>query len=157
MTLRSDGDATLAERPMADQTNDTDVLELAGDMVVEEALAVVKAAGVNGVAIRFGAFADGRGFSLAVHLRRAGFNGTLTAVGDVLPDQAAFLKRVGFDAVASDSHAGDKRFDALGDFSAHYQPAPGAQAGQAGQRLQTAYHLRVHAAAHGSQWAPLSV
>ena len=52
------------------------------------------------VAIEFPAFGDGRGFSLAVRLRKdMGFKGEIRAVGPVMPDQAQFLLRSGFDTV----------------------------------------------------------
>jgi phosphoadenosine phosphosulfate reductase len=72
------------------------VLELTAD-----AAALAAAAGAGGViAIRFPAFGDGRGHSLAVLLReRHGFNGELRAVGYLIPDLAPFLLRSGFDTV----------------------------------------------------------
>ncbi|MCK0069067.1 DUF934 domain-containing protein [Kordiimonas laminariae] len=52
------------------------------------------------VAIEFPAFTDGRGFSLAVRLRKdLGFKGEIRAVGPVMPDQAMHLMRSGFDTV----------------------------------------------------------
>jgi uncharacterized protein (DUF934 family) len=50
--------------------------------------------------IAFPKFRDGRGYSSARILREAGFTGEIRAVGDVNVDQLAFLRRVGFDAVA---------------------------------------------------------
>ncbi|WP_281647207.1 DUF934 domain-containing protein [Parendozoicomonas sp. Alg238-R29] len=51
------------------------------------------------VAIRFQAFADGRGFSLARLLReRLNYTGKLRAIGDFLPDQMHYLARCGFDS-----------------------------------------------------------
>ena len=53
------------------------------------------------VAIDFPKFTDGRGYSIAYLLRsRFGFRGELRAIGDVLPDQLFYMKRVGFDAFA---------------------------------------------------------
>ncbi len=52
------------------------------------------------VAIEFPAFGDGRGFSLAVRLRKdLGFKGEIRAIGPVMPDQAMHLLRSGFDTV----------------------------------------------------------
>jgi len=52
------------------------------------------------VAIEFPAFSDGRGFSLGVRLRKdMGFKGEVRATGPVMPDQALFLLRAGFDSV----------------------------------------------------------
>lgn len=55
------------------------------------------------VDIAFPAFTDGRGYSAARILREAGFTGELRAVGDVLVDQIAFMRRCGFDAFAPDT------------------------------------------------------
>jgi uncharacterized protein (DUF934 family) len=53
------------------------------------------------VAVDFPKFTDGRGYSVAFLLRsRLGFRGELRAIGDVLPDQLFFMRRVGFDAFA---------------------------------------------------------
>ncbi|MCD1623771.1 DUF934 domain-containing protein [Citromicrobium bathyomarinum] len=54
------------------------------------------------VDIAFPAFTDGRGYSAARILREAGFAGELRAVGDVLVDQLAYMRRCGFDAFAPD-------------------------------------------------------
>ena len=50
------------------------------------------------IVLDFPAFADGRAYSQARHLRQADFAGELRARGDVLPDQLAFMSEVGFDA-----------------------------------------------------------
>ena len=51
------------------------------------------------IAIHFPHFTDGRGYSLARHLReRLGFKGELRATGDILKDQLDFLARCGFDS-----------------------------------------------------------
>ena len=53
------------------------------------------------VAVDFPKFTDGRGYSVAFLLRsRFGYRGELRAIGDVLPDQLFFMRRVGFDAFA---------------------------------------------------------
>lgn len=75
------------------------------------------------IAVDFPRFTDGRGYSTAYLLRaRLGYRGELRAIGDVLPDQLAYLKRVGFDAFAlrpgvKVAHA----LAALGAFSEAYQ------------------------------------
>jgi uncharacterized protein (DUF934 family) len=51
------------------------------------------------IAIRFPAFGDGRGFSLARQLRNHGFLGTLRAVGPLIADQFAYALACGFDEV----------------------------------------------------------
>ncbi|WP_353185911.1 DUF934 domain-containing protein [Bosea sp. (in: a-proteobacteria)] len=51
------------------------------------------------VAIGFPAYSDGRGFSLARQLRRAGFTGELRASGPLIPDQFAYALACGFDTI----------------------------------------------------------
>ncbi|HTO80234.1 MAG TPA: DUF934 domain-containing protein [Methylocystis sp.] len=51
------------------------------------------------VAIAFPAHGDGRGFSLAWLLRRAGFKGELRASGRLIADQATHALRCGFDTI----------------------------------------------------------
>ncbi|MQR01569.1 DUF934 domain-containing protein [Glaciimonas sp. GS1] len=75
------------------------------------------------IAVDFPAFTDGRGYSIAFHLRtRFGFTGELRAIGDVLRDQLFYMSRVGFDAFAvradKDIHDALK---GLTDFSEKYQ------------------------------------
>lgn len=50
------------------------------------------------VAIDFPKYADGRGFSHAARLVRAGFGGEIRAVGDVLIDEIPLMRRVGISA-----------------------------------------------------------
>ena len=76
------------------------------------------------VEINFPTFGDGRGYTAARVLREAGYTGELRAVGDVLVDQIAFMRRCGFDAFApevpldpADAQA------ALDRFADVYQPA----------------------------------
>ena len=77
------------------------------------------------VAVRFPAFTDGRGYSIARLLRqRYGFRGELRAVGDVLRDQIFLMARCGFDAFAlRDDQDAAAAIAALGDFSEVYQGA----------------------------------
>ncbi|MBI1868302.1 MAG: DUF934 domain-containing protein [Methylocystis sp.] len=51
------------------------------------------------IAIAFPAFADGRGFSLARLLRRAGFTGELRASGRIVADQYLHAVGCGFDRI----------------------------------------------------------
>jgi phosphoadenosine phosphosulfate reductase len=75
------------------------------------------------VVVEFPAFRDGRGLSLAAQLREQGYEGELIAAGDLLPDQAQHLKRVGFDAVALNDDAVEGEWTkALSTFSLNYQP-----------------------------------
>ena len=50
------------------------------------------------IAIEFGTFADGRGFSMARMLRRGGYKSEIRAVGDVAMDRIDFMQRVGLNA-----------------------------------------------------------
>lgn len=75
------------------------------------------------IAVDFPRFADGRGYSIAYHLRaRLGYRGELRAIGDVLRDQLFYMQRVGFDAFEpradKDIHEALK---GLSDFSVTYQ------------------------------------
>ncbi len=54
------------------------------------------------IRVAFDKFSDGRGFTLARALRRAGYTGRLRAVGHVLADQYAMARRSGFDEVEID-------------------------------------------------------
>lgn len=72
--------------------------------------------------IEFPAFGDGRGFSLAVRLRKDfGFKGEVRAVGPVIPDQALFLLRAGFDTVDVANERKAAFEAALGKFPGFYQ------------------------------------
>lgn len=51
------------------------------------------------IRIAFPNSTDGRGFSLARHLRLLGYKGRLRANGHILADQYAMARRVGFDEV----------------------------------------------------------
>jgi uncharacterized protein (DUF934 family) len=57
---------------------------------------------VGAIRIAFGAFSDGRGFTLAARLRRMGFAGRLRAAGHVIADQYAMARRSGFDEIEID-------------------------------------------------------
>ena len=54
------------------------------------------------IEVNFPAFGDGRGYSSARILREAGFTGEIRAVGDVLVDELAYMRRCGFDAFEPD-------------------------------------------------------
>lgn len=51
------------------------------------------------VAVGFPAYSDGRGFSLAKHIRNHGFTGTLRASGPLIADQFAYALSCGFDEI----------------------------------------------------------
>jgi phosphoadenosine phosphosulfate reductase len=77
------------------------------------------------IALSFPKFTDGRAFSTARLLReKYGFAGELRAVGNVLADQIAFMRRVGFDSFQT-THGLTRRALALGripEVTLHYQP-----------------------------------
>lgn len=54
---------------------------------------------IDMIRVEFPSFSDGRGFSLASALRRAGYRGRLRARGHVIADQYAMARRSGFDEV----------------------------------------------------------
>ena len=75
------------------------------------------------IAVDFPKFADGRGYSLAHHLRvRLNYRGELRAIGEVLRDQIFYMQRVGFDAFAprADKDCAEV-LKGLSDFSVSYQ------------------------------------
>ncbi len=63
---------------------------------LEEALPLLGRIAV--VAVDFPKYTDGRGFSHAARLVRAGFAGEIRAVGEVLIDEIPFMRRVGITA-----------------------------------------------------------
>jgi len=78
--------------------------------------------------VEFPAFGDGRGFSLAVRLRKDfGFKGEIRATGPVIPDQALFLLRAGFDTVDVTAERKPAFEAALSRFPGFYQSDFGGQ------------------------------
>ena len=77
------------------------------------------------IAINFPTFVDGRGYSLAKTLReKHHYTQEIRAIGEVLPDQALYLTRVGFDALEfSTKEAGLLALEKLNEFSVFYQAA----------------------------------
>ena len=76
------------------------------------------------IAIEFDTFADGRGYSMARMLRRAGFEGEIRAVGDVAMDRLEFMQRVGFDAFElRDDQPVEEALTKLAEMSVHFQPS----------------------------------
>jgi uncharacterized protein (DUF934 family) len=77
------------------------------------------------IGINIPVFTDGRGYSLARLIRnQCGFTGEIRAVGDVLPDQALYLTRVGFDALQLENEKfAQLAIDKLNDYSVFYQTA----------------------------------
>ena len=74
------------------------------------------------IAVRFGSFTDGRGYSTAQLLRRRyGWRGELRAIGDVQRDQLLYLRRCGFDAFVVRDEDAEAALTAFDDFSDAYQ------------------------------------
>ena len=71
-------------------------IDLASDTTPEALAGLTNAPMIR---IDFPSFADGRGFTLAQLLRRAGYMGRLRAKGHVIADQYAMARRSGFDEV----------------------------------------------------------
>jgi len=81
------------------------------------------------VALEFPKFTDGRAYSSARLLReRHGFRGELRAVGNVLRDQLAFMRRCGFDSFQIPESADAAAWaGSLRGISVVYQPATDAR------------------------------
>jgi len=76
------------------------------------------------IEIDFPKYTDGRGYSQAQLLRRRyGYTGELRAVGHVLRDQILYMHRSGFDAYEPTRADLSSVMEALGEYSAYYQPA----------------------------------
>ncbi|MGB0204757.1 MAG: DUF934 domain-containing protein [Neptuniibacter sp.] len=76
------------------------------------------------IAIDFPAFRDGRGFSIARLLNRAGYKGEIRATGDVGRDRIAYMERCGFTAIQiSDEIYRDEMLSAFTEVSNYYQSA----------------------------------
>ncbi len=72
------------------------IVEIASDTKPD---ALPDVTGAELVVLAFPAFSDGRGFTLARHLRAAGYKGRLRAKGHLIADQYAMARRSGFDEV----------------------------------------------------------
>ncbi len=93
----SAGFCELTEKP----ANATDhAIDVPSDTAPETMASLLSAKMIR---IDFPTSADGRGFTLAQILRRAGYTGRLRARGHVLADQYAMARRSGFDEVEIDA------------------------------------------------------
>jgi len=91
------GDPAVTVDAFGEQTNAAAVRIEPGD----DALALLPhLARLRLVEVNFPVWTDGRGYSAARTLREAGYTGELRAVGDVLIDQLAAMRRCGFDSFA---------------------------------------------------------
>ena len=81
-------------------------------------------AGLNNapmIRIDFPSSADGRGFTLASMLRKAGYKGRLRAKGHVLADQYTMARRSGFDEVEIDEALAARQPQEQWQFRANWQ------------------------------------
>lgn len=78
------------------------------------------------VAIDFGKFADGRGYSHARLLRdKYHYQADILATGDILRDQVADLEWCGINLIKFSDHRDiQDALQAFSEFSQHYQPSP---------------------------------
>ena len=104
-----DGDPKVLQLP-----NDADPLAI--EVCLED---------IERIDLSFPKFTDGRAYSQAFLLRRRlGFKGDIRATGDVLIDQAQFMRRCGFDAYEiADAGKAPRFIEAFKTFSVFYQPA----------------------------------
>jgi uncharacterized protein (DUF934 family) len=84
---------------------------------------IARLAEIDVLRVAFPSFADGRGFTIARELRRAGYAGRLRAAGHVLADQYAMARRCGFDEVEIDddllARQPEDQWRARADWRAH--------------------------------------
>ena len=73
------------------------------------------------IRITFSSHVDGRGFSLARHLRLLGYRGRLRASGHILADQYAMTRRSGFDEVEIDPALAERQPEEQWLFRANWQ------------------------------------
>ena len=73
------------------------------------------------IRIAFPSHTDGRGFSLARHLRLLGYGGRLRASGRILADQYAMARRSGFDEVEIESFLARRQPEAQWLFRANWR------------------------------------
>lgn len=92
-----------------------------GDAAAEEVEGQLFEAPV--VAVRFAAFADGRGLTFGRLLRtRYGYDGELRAFGEIVPDLTEYMYRCGFDAfVLANRRQAEAAIACIQRMSDHYQ------------------------------------
>lgn len=101
--------------------------ELSGGVWIDEAESMDELAAhlprIDIIVFNFTKFADGRAFSLAKLLREKHlFTGDIRASGDILPDQANYLQRVGFSSMAYPSlERAETALAVISQLAAQYQ------------------------------------
>ncbi|WP_185984333.1 DUF934 domain-containing protein [Aureimonas mangrovi] len=126
------------DQAIADRRNARLGLLLPNDVPVSAAEPYLGA--VDLIAVAFPSFSDGRGLSIAMRLRRAGFTGRLRARGPLIADQFAEALACGFDEVElPDALAGRQPvaqwLAAKDSVTAHYQTGYGETRSILQQRL----------------------
>ena len=114
-------DAAVTVDAFCDQTNAAAVLIEAGDDARDLLPHLDR---IRLIEVDFPVFGDGRGYSAARILREAGYVGELRAIGDVLIDQIAAMRRCGFDSFSPDIEFDPAAVEAaLGRWDDVYQAA----------------------------------
>jgi uncharacterized protein (DUF934 family) len=107
---------------LSDGSNNADAVLANGDDDLPSLF--TNASKLSMIALEFDTFADGRGFSMARMLRRAGFQGEIRAVGDVAMDRIDFMQRVGFNAFElRDDQDVTQVLSKFGEVTVHFQPS----------------------------------
>ncbi len=73
------------------------------------------------IRVAFPAFNDGRAFTVARRLRMMGYTGELRALGPVIADQYAMIRRVGFDAAEIPDDLASRQPEEQWQFRADWQ------------------------------------
>ena len=83
--------------PLADLANHQGTLDLAN--TDDPAVLEGHLGNISLIRVAFPAYSDGRGFTIGRRLRMMGYTGILRATGNLIADQYAMARRVGFDDV----------------------------------------------------------
>ena len=118
---------------------DAGALDVPADAEFDALDAALAAQRTDMIRVAFPAFNDGRGFTIARHLRESGYAGRLRAHGHILADQYTMARRSGFDEVEIDetlaARQPDDQWLARANWRAHdyrsrlggHRPSPGGR------------------------------
>lgn len=112
-------DFTGAFVPLDEAANDVNALDVPSD--TDPSALQAKLSGVEMIRVDFPSFADGRGFTIARHLRLNGYKGRLRARGHVISDQYAMARRVGFDEVEISENLAERQPESEWKFRADWK------------------------------------
>lgn len=104
---------------LAEIANHTGALDLAN--TDDPALVEPYLAALTLIRIAFPAFNDGRALTIARRLRMMGYRGELRALGPVIADQYAMIRRTGFDAVEIPDDLAARQPESQWQFRADWQ------------------------------------